>query len=252
VPVARIARVRFSGNKVVPSTQLENAMNVVAVGQPWREKQVRQLLDTTIRPIYEARGRVAVEFPKIDAEKEANVDGVVLTIAVNEGETFTIGAVTVQGAGDPAPLVKAMKLKKGDLFNGEAVQEGATRVENMLKREGHMRAKTRIERKVDPKARTVSVNIVAEPGPQFRFGKLNIEGLDVTTEPVVRKLWSVKPGAPFNADYPDYFLTQLREQGYFENLGKTQSKVSLDEENRVADVTLIFHAAPQQQEKKEP
>jgi outer membrane protein assembly factor BamA len=122
----------------------------------------------------------------------------------------------------------------------------------MLKREGHMRAKTRIERKVDPKARTVSVNIVAEPGPQFRFGKLNIEGLDVTTEPVVRKLWSVKPGAPFNADYPDYFLNQLREEGYFENLGKTQSKVSLDEQNRVADVTLIFHAAPVQPEKKQP
>ena len=122
VPVARIARVRFTGNKVAPSTQLENAMNVVAVGQPWREKQFRQLLDTTIRPIYDARGRVAVEFPKIDAEKEPNVEGVVLTVAVEEGETFTIGGVTVQGAGDPAPLLKAMKLKKGDLFNSEAVQ----------------------------------------------------------------------------------------------------------------------------------
>ena len=102
-----------------------------------------------------------------------------------------------------------------------------------------MRAKARIDRKVDRVAKAVSVNIVAEPGPQFRFGKLTIEGLDVTTEPVVRKLWSVKPGAPFNADYPDYFLTQLREEGYFENLGKTQSKVDLDEENRVADVTYL-------------
>ena len=53
----------------------------------------------------------------------------------------------------------------------------------------------------------------------------------------------MKEGKPFNADYPDYFLEQIREQGLFDGLGKTRSSVKVDEQNRIADVTLSFEAS---------
>ncbi len=236
-----IARVRFAGNSVVHSSQIENAINSVAVGRPYRERRFRMMLDGTVRPIYEMRGRAGVEFTKIETEKERDVDGIVLTVTVSEGESYSLGEVRVEGMDEKAgELEKAAALKPGDVFNIEEVRAAAERVEKALRRNGHMGVRSDIIKDLDRTAKRVNVVIRVEPGPQYRFGKLAVEGLDITTEPAVRKLWGVKPGQPFNADYPDYFLGRIREEGYFDNLGKTSSKLAVDEAARTVDVTLIF------------
>ena len=49
--------------------------------------------------------------------------------------------------------------------------------------------------------------------------------------------------AELRADYPDYFLEQIREQGLFDGLGKTRSSIKVDEQSRIVDVTLNFGAS---------
>ncbi|HPQ15946.1 MAG TPA: POTRA domain-containing protein, partial [Bryobacteraceae bacterium] len=77
-PLPAVSRVRFTGNEVLPSSALENAINAVAIGLPYTEKQFRKLLDANVRPLYEARGRVRVSFPEIQQENDPAVKGVVL------------------------------------------------------------------------------------------------------------------------------------------------------------------------------
>ena len=77
-------------------------------------------------------------------------------------------------------------------------------------------------------------------GPQFNFGHLTIEGLDLNAEAAMKKLWGLKEGKPFDTDYPDFFLGRVREDGYFENLHNTKAVVKVDEPTRVVDVTLQF------------
>jgi outer membrane protein insertion porin family len=89
----------------------------------------------------------------------------------------------------------------------------------------------------------VVVNLAIERGDQYTFGKLTIVGLDLNSEPAVRKLWSVAPGKPFNATYPQFFLDRIKEDGYFDNLGATKPTIQIDEKTRVVDVTLTFTAA---------
>ena len=67
--------------------------------------------------------------------------------------------------------------------------------------------------------------------------------LDVISEPAIRKMWGVKEGKPFDADYPDYFLAQIREQGLFDDLGATRSEPKVDEDKHLVDVTLNFQAS---------
>ncbi len=245
-----VARVRFTGQRVLPSSLLENTMNAVAVGLAYRETRFRALLDTNIRPLYEARGRLAVAFPTITTEKEKDVDGLLVTVIVSEGETYSLRSVSVEGVEDSKPLVKEARLKTGDLFNLDELRAGAARIEKALRRDGYTHAKTRIDRTTDAQARQADVVIHVERGPQYRFGKLNIEGLDLTTEPVIRKLWAMKAGQPFNADYPDFFLQRIREDNLFENLGDTKVKIDTDDVQHVADVTLVFKAE-KRVEKKE-
>ncbi len=247
----QIARVRFTGNQAVHASLLENAINSIAIGKPYREKRFRMMLDAAVRPVYEARGRAGVEFTKIATEKERDVDGIVVTVEVSEGESFSLGEVRVEGAENAGALEKEAALKPGDVFNIDEVRSAATRVEKALRRDGHMSVKTKIGKRLDREAKRVDVTIGVEPGPQYRFGKLAIQGLDITTEPAIRKLWAVKPGQPFNADYPEYFLSRVREDEYLDNLGKTESKLAVDEATRTVDVTLIFRGEEKPKKKDE-
>ncbi|MGE5487282.1 MAG: FtsQ-type POTRA domain-containing protein [bacterium] len=238
-----IARVVFKGSQALHESMLQNAINSVAVGRAFRESRFRMMLDGTVRPLYEARGRAGVTFPKIETSPEEGVDGVLVTVTVEEGELFTLGEVSLEGIEDTAPLIKAAALRTGDLFNMDEVRSAAGRIEKALRRDGYMGVTSDVSKRIDLEARRVDVTIRVTPGPQYRFGRLRIEGLDVTTEPAIRKLWGMKPGQTFNADYPTFFLERIREEEYFDNLGKTDSKLDVDETGRTVDVTLIFGAA---------
>jgi hypothetical protein len=72
------------------------------------------------------------------------------------------------------------------------------------------------------------------------MGKLNIVGLDLNGEFEIKRIWTMKEGGPFNADYPELFLTRVREEGLFENLGKTKSDFKINARDHTADVTLTF------------
>src|SRR3984957_2987415 len=92
-----IAEVHFTGNDVLPASALISSLSQVAVGVPYSDATMRQLLDASTRAQYEERGRVGVSFPKIAVEKAAKIDGVSVTVTVREGESYNLGAVKVMG-----------------------------------------------------------------------------------------------------------------------------------------------------------
>jgi outer membrane protein assembly factor BamA len=248
-----IARVTFTGNAVLPASTLENAINAVAVGTPYREARFRQLLETNIRPLYEARGRVRVLFPEIRAEKDRDVNGMALTVKVEEGASYSLGEVAVDGSRLPAAeLLKTANLKPGDLFNLEQIQAAVARIEKRVRRDGYMRVKTRMDRRVNDPAKTVGLVIHVEDGPRYLLAKLNIEGLDLISEPAIRQLWAIKEGQPFNADYPDYFLSRVREDGVLDDLGETKAVVKTDDAAKTVVVTLTFRGEAKKETPKKP
>ncbi len=240
-PPPVIAEVRFRGNRILPELVLRNAISGVAVGVPYSETRMRQLLENSIRPLYEARGRLRVAFPSVQAEKSPVVDGVVVTVEVSEGDTYALGEVSFAGEGVPLDeLREAADFHSGEPANFSAIAEGLERIRKALGRRGYLRAGVEVEREIRDEGKTVDLRVRVSPGPQFTFGKLIIQGLDINAEAAVRRLWTLKPGAPFDASYPDLFLERIREGGVFDNLRKTKSVLTVLEESRTVDVTLIF------------
>ncbi len=95
-----IAEVRFEGNAALPASVLLPAINYDAVGIPYGEKALRELLDTAVRPLYEARGRIRVAFPKVAVERAKKLDGVDVIVTVEEGPVYTLGDVNFHGRAD--------------------------------------------------------------------------------------------------------------------------------------------------------
>ncbi len=252
-PPPAVALVRFTGNEVLPTSALVNAISGVAVGMPYKEARFRQFLDTNLRPLYEARGRLRVAFPEIQTAPAKDVKGLTVTVRVEEGASYKLGKVRAESPVMAADeLERIADLRSGDVADFTLVQAAVTRLEQRHRREGYMRAAARVERALDDPRRSVDLVIKVEPGPQYLMGSLTIEGLDIHGEDAVRKLWALKEGQRFNADYPDHFLEQIREQGVFDNLGKTKPVLNQDDEARRVEVKLIFTAPEKPRKPREP
>lgn len=242
-PLPAVALIYFKGNQVLSQATLQDVIQGVAVGMPYTEDRFRDALNASVRPLYEARGRLRVGFPSIKTVPNKDVTGVNVTVTVDEGETYNLGKVSVDGPTPlkPEELLSAGDFKTGDLANFDKVNEGLERIKKALKHAGYMNAEVTARRTIDDDKRIVALTLWVEAGTQFTMRKLTIVGLDLDGEAEINRIWTMKPGKPFNPDYPDLFLKTVKEEGLFDNLGKTKADVKINDQNHTADVTLTFN-----------
>jgi outer membrane protein assembly factor BamA len=244
-PPPSVAQVMFTGNTTISTPILQNVMAGVAVGTLYTEARFRQVLDANIRPLYDAAGRIRVAFPKVTVEPAKDVQGVAVSVEIQEGEVYSLDKVKFDGTGLPEKeLLRVADFKTGEVANFKEIDAGLDRMKKRLTRDGYMHPQTRVDRAIRDSEKKVDLVVHVDPGTRYVFGKLTLEGLDINGEAAIRKIWSMKPGAPFDTQYPDYFLSRIREDGLFDNLGKTTSAIRVDEQSHTVDVTLSF-AAPE-------
>ena len=246
-----VAEVHFQGNQVLPTGVLQRRIYETAIGVPFSETTMRKILDLGVRPLYEARGLLRVTFPRITTEPAKNVEGVSVTVTVDEGAAYTVGAVHLSGVPGPeiSQMERAADWRTGDVANFDDINAGLERVKQRYYARGFLHVAAHADRAIDDAKHVVDVTAVVDLGPQFVFGKLEINGLDILTEPEIRKAWKLAPGKPFEPDYPDGFLASIREDQVFENLGPTRAETHIDEVTNIVDVTLYFSAAAPTQPK---
>jgi outer membrane protein insertion porin family len=240
-PQARIARVEVSGNKALETAALLRSVNEVAVGAPYNDIRLKQILDASVKGLYETRGYVGVSFPKIEAEKAKDTNGYLVKVTISEGPQYKFGPMTFRGGDLSSDDVKSLlKFKVGDIFNGEQVDTFRGNLVSAMKRHGHLDANAEVERTLDEKKGTVNLVFNLAPGPLYTFQTLEIHGLDIESEPVIRKMWGEKEGKPFNPDYPEYFLKKVNDAQLFDNLGNTRSDFTPDDTSHRVTVRLYF------------
>ena len=237
-----IAHAIFTDTGEVPAGVLQTAMYGVAVGVPYSEPRVRQLLENTIRPIYEAHGLLRVAFPKIETAPAKDVDGVSVTVQVVPGPAYKLDRVSFVGADYSRSEWKDLsKLKTDQTVNFDEVKAAQERIRTSQRRQGHLDASSKVAREVNDTEHTVAIEFQIDPGPLYTLGKLDIVGLDVVTEPEIRKMWGLAPGHPFNVEYPDHFLKRVKDGGVFDDLKSTRAETKINAANHTVDVTLYFN-----------
>jgi len=246
-----VAQISFEGNRIVPGSVLRTAVSTAGIGSAYTERNFRQILEAAVRPVYEERGRLHVTFPKIRAETETDVLGVHVYVTVDEGEVYNLGKVTIVA---PTPIAADQLLaegdfKTGDIDNSALIDAGLERIRKVVLRAGYLDVKVTSERRVDDAKKTADIDVHVDSGPQYLMGKLTVTGLDLEGEAALKRIWSLKDGAPFNPEYPDHFLDRVREDGIFDHLGNTKAETRIDAKTHVVAVTLVFSADPTDQSK---
>ncbi len=248
-PPPNITQVNFVGARAVPPQELQRAISEIAVGTPWSEDLFRTFLENAVRAVYDAQGRLRAKFPTIVTEPSKTSKGVVVTVTVDEGPVYKLGKLVIEGA--PLPEEEINQLG-GDAFKNDVpvnlsvVGTAMTKVLARLAEIGYLKANYHAVKIIHDDTKIADLTIEVEPGPEYKMGRLDIAGLDIESEPVIRKLWGVKAGDPYRKGYAEHFLVQVREQRILDFLGGTSSEVKLDDEKALVNVKLAFKGGPQQ------
>ena len=241
-----VAYVTFEGSKAIPAITLHNKINEVAFGQPFSDEGFRALLESQIIPLYEAIGYLRVTFPKITSAPSTDVDGVDVKVTVSESVEYKLIRVAVadRSPEESARILRTAKLPKLTIANFDEVRQAAVRVQDSMRHQGYLDAEVTTEKNLDDQKKTVEFYLVVGAGPLYTFGTLTVNGLGLDGEEAIRKMWGVKPGGPFPEGYADYFLSKVKEEGIFENLGDMKAKPAINADTHVVDVTLDIKGAP--------
>ncbi len=240
-----VALVTFLGNQAVPENVLRDFIGGVAVGVPYTEDHFRELLDTGVRPVYEARGRMRVKFTTIRTEPATGVQGLHVFVTVEEGDSYQLAKFAIAGPCPirPEQLIKTADVPVNQVANFDRISDGMEKMRKALVRGGYLNAQVTNERSIDDAKKTVDVAVHVDSGPLFVMGKLTIAGLDLDGEAEMRRIFSIKEGRPFNPDYPDQFLKGVHAEGLFDNLGATKADTKINDRDHSVDVTLTFSGA---------
>ncbi|MES1262643.1 MAG: POTRA domain-containing protein [Acidobacteriota bacterium] len=249
-----VALVSFEGNKAIRDTDLQNSIAAVAFGQPYTESNFRLLLDNQLKPRYEKDGYMRVKFGKLTTTPSVQVRGIDVHVPIEEGPQYKLGAITVRGSMEDQSkhILRVAKVPKMAVADFDQLRQAAIRVKDDLRHEGYLDADVSVDRDINDETKTVDAFFVPQPGTQYTFGKLDVKGLGLDGVAAVTKAWVVKTGDPYPAEYPDYFLKQVAEQGWFDNLGETRSEPEINAETHVVNVTLYFRYNPDAKKKKIP
>jgi outer membrane protein assembly factor BamA len=149
---------------------------------------------------------------------------------------------------DQDEIRSSIPFKPGQTFNGQKVDDFRVDLMHRMKRRGLLDASVTADVQPVDAQQLVDVTYNVMPGAVYTFQTLDIRGLDVTTEPVIARLWGEKPGKPFNPDYPDFFLQRVKEQGLFDNLANTTADYSADASSHAVTVHLYFKGGKSKEE----
>ncbi len=247
-----IAFVKFEGSEAVDVLDLQRMFNPIAIGEPYSESRIKELLHYNVRPLFEEEGRMGVKFCPCASEPDAETQGLAITVQVEDGPEYTFGEIEVLDPGpfSPDQIEEEFTFHKGGKVNMTLVNRARSELDKALQTQGYLKANSDLETPIDHEALTVGLQLTVTAGPQYSFNRLHIEGLDILSEPVIRKRWGLELGAPFNPSYPAYFLDRIREEQMFDRLSGTKWTRKIDEVRKTVDVTLEFLGT--KQDKKRP
>jgi outer membrane protein assembly factor BamA len=183
-----------------------------------------------------------VTFPKVDIAPAKDVDGVTVTVQVAPGPLYNLDRVSFVGADYSRSEWNSLaNLKTNQTVNFDEVKAAQDRIRADQRRSGHLDAASQVKRDVNDGEHTVSIEFQIDPGPLYTLGKVDLVGLDLETEPEIRRMWGIAPGKPFNVEYPDHFLSRVKEGGVFDDLKSTRAETKINAKAHTVDVTLYFN-----------
>lgn len=184
-----------------------------------------------------------VDFRMIDATGELSADhkNFVITFTFDEGPRYRIGKVDVRSSlhhVDIKALKSRVRIYKGVYYDGTAIQDNATSMQDWLQGNGYPFAMVRSDIARNPEKKIVNLLFDVGDGPHVYVERIDINGNTITRDSVIRRNLPMAEGDAYTPSARKYTKLALQDLGYFGNVSVDQSQGSApDKVNIAANVT---------------
>jgi outer membrane protein insertion porin family len=201
----KIRKIRFKGNKAIKTSDLRKVIKLET--REWfiwpsyyTEEKVAENVER-LRNIYYQRGFLN---HSVRAEGQADI-----TFIIEEGPVYKVGKIILTGNKffDLATLEKLRsgpKLESGRVYNQRSADSYAAAIRRRYRENGFIDSD--VQQRVmfrEAGANIVDVEFDITEGGQFRIGRVDISGNEVTQDRVIRRIldeYDFTPGQLYNAD----------------------------------------------------
>jgi outer membrane protein insertion porin family len=223
-----IKSVVFVGNKAYSAWRLKEViktsesnflsfLQTTDVYDPDRIEADRDLL----RRFYLKHGYADVQVVSAVGEYDPSKKGFIVTFTIEEGPLYHFGVVDVQSnvravAGES--LVPFLRMGKGQIYNGEAIEKSVEDITIELARRGYPFGQVHPRGDRNAETHTISVVFVVDEGTRAYIERINIRGNYRTRDYVIRREFDIGEGDPYNRALIDRAERRIKNLGFFKTV----------------------------------
>src|SRR6201986_4083049 len=174
-----------------------------------------------IRRFYLTHGYADVQVVSATGEYDPAIKGFIITFTIEEGALYHFGNVDIQSnvrAVDSASLRPVLRMHRGDIYNGDAVERSVEDVTVEITKHGYPFATVRPRGDRDPEAHLINVAFVVDEGVRAYIERINIRGNTRTRDYVVRREFDISEGDPYNRALVDRAERRIKNLGFFKTV----------------------------------
>jgi outer membrane protein insertion porin family len=174
-----------------------------------------------IRRFYLSHGYADVQVVSATGEYDPAQKGFIITFTIEEGPLYHFGTIDIQSnirAVDPQSLRSALRVKAGNVYNGDAIEKTVEDLTVEITRHGYPFATVRPRGDRNAQNRTINVVFVVDEGVRAYIERINVRGNTRTREYVIRREFDISEGDPYNRALVDRAERRIKNLNYFKNV----------------------------------
>jgi len=165
-----------------------------------------------VREVYQDKGYFK---PAVSAElvpiRTSSVNENALLLQVRPGRQYHLMRISWRGstAFSESELAKLIPVRPGELFNRTKIAEGLNAARKLYGSRGYINYTCVPTPNTDDDAGTIAFEMDVDEGGQFRFGELDVQGMEEAHREILLSAWQGLRGRPYNAEDADKFFNRF-------------------------------------------
>lgn len=225
--IAKIRQINIVGSEIIPEKELLEQLVLTTSGwMTWYTKNdqySKQKLSAdleTLRSYYLNRGYLEFNVESTQVSISPDKQGIYITINIREGNKYTVSDVKLAGEMlvPEEELRKLIKVKAGETFSREKLNETSKAISERLGNDGYAFANVNAVPEIDKEKAQAAFTFFVDPGRRVYVRRINMTGNTRTRDEVLRREMRQMESGWYAADKINRSRVRLQRLGYFSDV----------------------------------
>jgi len=192
-----------------------------------------------VRELYQDKGYFKVA---VNTTQTPTLSTKALVLHVNPGKQYHLVRISWRGnsALSEAELTNLIPVERGEVFSRTKIAEGLNAVKKLYDSRGYINYACVPTPETDDDAGIVVFEMDVDEGGQFRFGELDVQGMEEAHREMLLSAWQGLHGRPYNAEDADKFFSRYFRSPWPKIRPENYTIRKIDEANRSVNYSLQF------------